>query len=83
MQFLSVVIIGVVIAILNGVAGGIMRDMICNDIPVAFKAELYASVAAIVGAMNIILYILDINLYISAILNNRNWFNSKDYVNNL
>ncbi|MFV9924866.1 MAG: trimeric intracellular cation channel family protein [Francisella endosymbiont of Hyalomma scupense] len=68
MQFLSVIIVGIVIAILNGVAGGIMRDMICNDIPVAFKAELYASVAAIVGAMNIIFIYLDINLYISAIL---------------
>ena len=53
MQFLSVIIVGIVIAILNGV-GGIMCDMICNDIPVAFKAELYASVAAIVGVMNII-----------------------------
>ncbi|AEB27609.1 membrane protein [Francisella cf. novicida Fx1] len=68
MQFFSVLIVGIVIAILNGVAGGIMRDMICNDIPVAFKAELYASVAAIVGAMNIIFIYLEINLYISASL---------------
>lgn len=66
MQFLSVLIVGIVIAIINGVAGGIMRDMICNDIPVAFKSELYASVAAIVGGMNIIFIYLNVNLYISA-----------------
>ncbi|AEI36595.1 MULTISPECIES: trimeric intracellular cation channel family protein [Francisella] len=66
MQFFSVFIVGVVIAILNGVAGGIMRDMICNDIPVAFTAELYASVAAVVGGMNIIFIYLNVNLYISA-----------------
>ena len=68
MQFLSVLIVSIVIAILNGVACGIMRDTICNDIPVAFKAELYAYVTAIVGAMNIIFIYLDINLYISATL---------------
>jgi uncharacterized membrane protein YeiH len=66
MHFLSVFIVGIVIAILNGVAGGIMRDMICNDIPVAFTSELYASVAGIVGGMNIIFIYLNINLYISA-----------------
>lgn len=66
MKFFSVFIVGIVIAIINGVAGGIMRDMICNDIPVAFKAELYASVAAVVGGMNIIFIYLDVNLYISA-----------------
>lgn len=66
MGFFSVFVVGIVIAILNGVAGGIMRDMICNDIPVAFKSELYASVAGIVGGMNIIFIYLNVNLYISA-----------------
>lgn len=66
MQFASVLTVGIVIAILNGVAGGIMRDMICNDIPVAFKSELYASVAGLVGGMNIVFIYLHINLYISA-----------------
>ncbi len=66
MHFLSVFIVGIVIAILNGVAGGIMRDMICNDIPVAFTSELYASVAGIVGGMNIVFIYLNINLYLSA-----------------
>ena len=43
-----------------------MRDMICNDIPVAFKSELYASVAGIVGGLNIIFIYSHVNLYIGA-----------------
>ncbi|MBK2027696.1 trimeric intracellular cation channel family protein [Allofrancisella guangzhouensis] len=66
MNFFSVLVVSTVIAIVNGVAGGIMRDMICNDIPVAFKSELYASVAAIVGFLNIVFIHFNINLYISA-----------------
>ncbi|GAB4226775.1 MAG: trimeric intracellular cation channel family protein [Francisella sp.] len=68
MNFFSVLIVGIVIAILNGVAGGIMRDMICNDIPVAFKEELYASTAGIIGAMNVICMYFKFNLYLSVIL---------------
>jgi uncharacterized membrane protein YeiH len=66
MHFLSIFVVGIVIAIINGVAGGIMRDMICNDIPVAFKSELYASVAGIVAGMNIVFIYININPYASA-----------------
>ena len=31
--------------IVTGVAGGILRDMLCNRIPLVFKEELYASVS--------------------------------------
>lgn len=66
MHFLSIFVVGIVIAIINGVAGGIMRDMICNDIPVAFKSELYASVTGIVAGMNIVFIYININPYASA-----------------
>ncbi|WP_223862957.1 TRIC cation channel family protein, partial [Francisella tularensis] len=68
MQFFSVLICGLVIEILNGVAGLIHRDIICNVIPVSFISKLYASVAAIVGSMDIIIIYLDINLFRSASL---------------
>jgi uncharacterized membrane protein YeiH len=29
----------------TGVFGGIMRDILCNEIPLAFRTELYASVS--------------------------------------
>jgi uncharacterized membrane protein YeiH len=66
MPFIGVFVIGTTIAIVNGIAGGIIRDMICNDIPIAFKDELYASVAAIIGATNIVFLHYNVNPYISA-----------------
>ncbi len=66
MHFFSTLVVGIVIAIINGVSGGIIRDIICNDIPVAFKSELYASVAGIVGGTNIVFIYSDVNLYVGA-----------------
>lgn len=66
MPFIYVLIVGIIVAIANGIAGGIMRDMICNDIPVAFKDELYATVAGLIGAINIIFLHYDVNPYFSA-----------------
>ncbi|QIV94259.1 trimeric intracellular cation channel family protein [Allofrancisella frigidaquae] len=68
MSFVSVLVVSTVIAIVNGVAGGIMRDMICNDIPVAFKSELYASVAAIVGFLNAAFIYFNVDLYVSTVV---------------
>jgi uncharacterized membrane protein YeiH len=68
MHFFSTLVVGIVIAIVNGVSGGIMRDMICNDIPVAFKSEFYASIAGVVGAVNIIFIYSHVNLYIGAVI---------------
>lgn len=51
---LAPLIISVVMAIITGASGGILRDMLCNDIPLVFQAELYAIVAAIVGLLNTI-----------------------------
>lgn len=66
MSFINVLIVGTVIAIINGISGGIMRDMICNDIPVAFKDELYASVAGIIGLTNIIFMHYSVNIYVGS-----------------
>lgn len=43
--------IGVVfIAALTGIGGGILRDMLVNDVPLVFKSEIYA-MASILGAL--------------------------------
>jgi len=40
--------------VITGVVGGVLRDILCNDVPLVFlKGELYAS-AAWVGAMSLI-----------------------------
>ncbi len=50
MPFSTAVIMGV----MTGVAGGVMRDVICNEIPLIFKKEIYAT-ACIAGSLTFIL----------------------------
>ena len=40
----------VIMGVMTGVAGGVMRDIICNEIPLIFKKEIYAT-ACIAGAL--------------------------------
>jgi len=40
----------VIMGVMTGVAGGVMRDVICNEIPLIFQKEIYAT-ACIVGAL--------------------------------
>ncbi|MGJ4925773.1 trimeric intracellular cation channel family protein [Bradyrhizobium sp. HKCCYLS2038] len=43
--------IGIVIVagMITGCAGGVLRDILCNDVPLLFRAELYASVSLLTG----------------------------------
>ncbi len=34
-----------VAGVLTGVSGGILRDILCNDVPFVFRRELYASIS--------------------------------------
>ena len=43
------IIIAVTAAVITGVAGGIMRDLLCNRVPLVFRQELYASIAMAAG----------------------------------
>jgi uncharacterized membrane protein YeiH len=40
----------VIMGVMTGVAGGVMRDVICNEIPLIFRKEIYAT-ACIAGAL--------------------------------
>jgi uncharacterized membrane protein YeiH len=39
----------IVAGMITGCAGGVLRDILCNDVPLLFRAELYASVSAATG----------------------------------
>jgi len=39
----------IVSGMITGCAGGVLRDNLCNDVPLLFRAELYASVSVITG----------------------------------
>ena len=45
-QSLTIVIIS---GMITGCAGGVLRDILCNDVPLLFRSELYASVSVITG----------------------------------
>lgn len=40
----------IIMGVMTGVAGGVMRDIICNEIPLVFQREIYAT-ASIAGAV--------------------------------
>lgn len=48
----------VIMGVMTGVAGGIIRDIVCNEIPLIFHKEIYAT-AAILGALAF-LYLPDV-----------------------
>jgi uncharacterized membrane protein YeiH len=39
----------IVSGMVTGCAGGVLRDILCNDVPLLFRSELYASVSAVTG----------------------------------
>jgi uncharacterized membrane protein YeiH len=41
----------IVAGMITGCAGGVLRDILCNDIPLLFRSELYASVSAVTGVI--------------------------------
>jgi len=42
-------IIVIVAGMVTGIVGGIMRDVLCNDVPLVFHGELYATVSIVTG----------------------------------
>ena len=43
---LSIVIVS---GMITGCAGGVLRDILCNEVPLLFRGELYASVSVVTG----------------------------------
>ena len=56
----------IVAAIVTGVFGGLLRDLICRQAPLVLHQELYASVSLIVASIYLLLqhYAVDENLAI-------------------
>jgi uncharacterized membrane protein YeiH len=46
---------------ITGICGGVVRDVLCNQLPVVFQRELYASVSLVVCCLFMGLRALDIN----------------------
>ena len=51
----------VMAGMITGICGGVLRDVLCNQLPVVFQRELYASVSLVVCCLFLGLRALDIN----------------------
>lgn len=51
----------IVAGMITGCAGGVLRDILCNDVPLLFRSELYASVSVVTG----IIYVAGLSLQIN------------------
>lgn len=50
-------IIVIVAGMVTGTAGGILRDVLCNDVPLIFQGELYATVSMVAGIIYFLGYL--------------------------
>ncbi|MBI5262991.1 MAG: trimeric intracellular cation channel family protein [Bradyrhizobium sp.] len=57
-QSLPIVIIS---GMVTGCAGGVLRDILCNDVPLLFRSELYASVSVVTGLFYATAFALQLN----------------------
>lgn len=47
------VVVAIASGMITGCAGGVLRDILCNSIPLLFRAELYATVSIFTGLLYI------------------------------
>ncbi|MFT0533607.1 trimeric intracellular cation channel family protein [Castellaniella hirudinis] len=43
--------VAIVSGMITGCVGGVLRDVLCNEVPLLFRAELYATVSIVSGAL--------------------------------
>ena len=53
---------------LTGISGGILRDVLCNQIPVVFRRELYASVSLVVCILFLALRALGVDTNLNTLI---------------
>ena len=58
-------VVVIMAGMLTGISGGIVRDVLCNQVPVVFRRELYASVSLAVCLLYWALEVLQVNQDVS------------------
>lgn len=51
----------VIVAMITGIAGGMIRDILCNDVPLVFRKELYAIVTIFASISYQLIALLDVD----------------------
>jgi uncharacterized membrane protein YeiH len=57
--------VALISGMITGCAGGVLRDVLCNDIPLLLRKELYASVSVVTGLLFIGAWALDAHLNVA------------------
>lgn len=57
----------IVLGTITGVAGGMIRDVLCNVIPMILRQEIYATAAALGGSLYVLMIYLNWSEYIAII----------------
>ena len=48
-------VVVVMAGMLTGISGGVLRDVLCNEIPLVLRREIYASVSLLTGTMYVLI----------------------------
>ena len=51
----------IISGMITGCAGGVLRDILCNDVPLLFRSELYASVSVVTGLCYATAFVFKLN----------------------
>ncbi|BDM65264.1 membrane protein [Shewanella sp. NFH-SH190041] len=61
-------VVAVVMGVVTGVFGGVIRDILCNQVPLIFRKELYAVVSLLTAALYVGLKALDVIEWVNLIV---------------
>ncbi|WP_331346882.1 trimeric intracellular cation channel family protein [Cellvibrio sp. UBA7661] len=67
-QVTAPVPVAIMMGIITGTAGGAIRDIICNDIPLILKREIYATASALGGAVYCTLTFFEVSVFLNTII---------------
>ena len=68
LSFGAMPIIAVTMGVMTAAAGGVIRDILCNEIPLVLKKELYALPAIIGGTCLVVLQMMELDHRLSIIV---------------
>ncbi len=54
--------------VITGCAGGVLRDVLCNDVPLLFRKELYASASIFTGGIYLLLEQAGLSIHLATVL---------------
>ncbi len=58
-------ILAILMGVFTAVMGGVIRDILCNDIPLIFRKEIYATACLLGGTIFILLNYLNVNVAVN------------------